>query len=187
MSRAAPRRIDVGASPVLRRWLGANLAFDAEYGDRLSNHLPMALMALQRLGADDARLHAFAQGYAARLRPAPRSAWRPAGEAWVSRLGHRGAWPAYRQLFAQWLLRAGVPGVLEAALPRLLPGCAGAAFHGLIRTAYAVQAGECQELADALAHWACVWQPLPAAPAGATRGEPDPAAVLRRLPRPTGP
>ena len=54
--------------------LDASGQYDAEFdsGDftGLSNHLPMALAALKRLGADDARLAAFASGYSQRLRPA---------------------------------------------------------------------------------------------------------------------
>lgn len=32
------------------------------YGDRLANHLPMALVALDRLGADAATMRRFADG-----------------------------------------------------------------------------------------------------------------------------
>ncbi|MDE2564996.1 MAG: DUF4243 domain-containing protein [Burkholderiales bacterium] len=191
MRGPAQARIDLGASPALRHWLRANAAFDAEYGDRLSNHLPMALMALQRLGADDARLHAYARGYVSRLRPAPPDRGpadeEPVRPRWKALLGRQGTWPAWRRRFARWLQRDGSDAVLHAALPRLLPGCAGAAFHGLIRTAYAVQAGDGQELADALAHWACVWQRLPTARASAGRPTRDPAALLRGLPHTSGP
>jgi Questin oxidase-like len=69
--------------------------------------------------------------------------------------------------------------VLRQALPPLMQGCGGAAFHGLIRTAYAVQAQHHQELADALAHWACAWLDLGAQPEG---GQADAEAVLRQLP-----
>ncbi|MDE2372514.1 MAG: DUF4243 domain-containing protein, partial [Burkholderiales bacterium] len=39
-----------------------------------------------------------------------------------------------------------------------------AAFHGLIRTAHAVESGHRGELASALAQWASRWQPTPAVP-----------------------
>lgn len=205
MKRADSRRIDVGASPTLRSWLDRGAGYDAEYAHGMSNHLPMALMALQRLGATEARLQAFAQTYVARLQPAPAATDWPVGEPWASRLGDRSAWAAYRQLFAQWLQMEDASDVLEAVLPRLMPGCAGAAFHGLIRTAYAVQSAHRQELADALAHWACVYLPVGPEPslqneAGPDRGhernqgrrqdqshERDPAAVLRALPLPGAP
>lgn len=175
------------AELALYRGLAAGAAHDAEYADGLSNHLPMALVALHRLGAGATRLQAFAAGYAQRLRPAPPpQAWVP-GEAWPPRLGERGAWPAYRDLFSTWLDHEDAGAVLAAVLPRLLQGCGGAAFHGLIRTAYAVQARHQQELGDALAYWACCWADLGPLPEQGGAAEADPAAVLRQLPLPARP
>jgi hypothetical protein len=169
--------------------LDAGAAFDAEYGtpplDRLADHRPMALAALARLGAAPARLEAFAAAYETKLRPArPPEPW-PAGDAWAGRLGDAAAWPAYRHLFHAWLVDEGAASVLEQVLPRLCEGAGGAAFHGLIRTAYAVQAGHGREIADALAHWAAVWMPLlpVAVPAEAPAGRSvDPARALAVLP-----
>ena len=165
----------------LTELLDAGVGFDAEYGGGLSNHRPMALLALARLGASDARLTTFAQAYSRRLQPAPPPARWPAGDAWASRLGQRDAWPAYRDLFLHWLLTEDASAVLQQALPRLMQGCGAAAFHGLIRTAYALQSGLGQELADALAYWACRWLDLGAADGAGS--ENDPEAVLRQLQR----
>ncbi len=170
--------------PQLVGLLDRGAAYDAEYGEGLSNHRPMALVALHRLGADDARLAAFAAAYERRLRPAPAAQAWPAGDAWRSRLGVAGAWPVYRDLFAQWLEHEAAGDVLAQVLPVLMAGCGGAAFHGLIRTAYAVQAAHRQELADALAYWACRWLDL--GPLPDEGPETDPAAVLRRVPVPHG-
>jgi hypothetical protein len=144
--------------------------FDPEYRGGLSNHLPMALAALHRLGAGDERLAAFAHGYSKRLDAAPAAEPSLAGNAWTGRLGERAAWPAYRSLFAEWLAREGADGVLPQVLPALMPGCAAAAFHGLIRTAHAMQSGHSRELADALAYWACSHLPLDGRPAATHRG-----------------
>jgi hypothetical protein len=163
----------------LREQLDASRRFDAEYGPSLSNHLPMALSALRRLGADDERLGAFAARYAARLHLAPPAERWPAGEPWRDRLGDPRAWPAYRGLFDEWLDHEGASDVLLQVLPALMQGVGAAAFHGLIRTAYATAAGHSHELADALAYWACRWFALgEPAPDG---DEADPAAVLARL------
>lgn len=135
--------------------LDAGALLDAEYDGGLSNHLPMALHALQRLGAGPQRLASFADTYARRLVPAPPATPWPAGDAWTSRLGEPAAWPAYRTLFRQWLAHEDADAVLAQVLPQLLPGCGAAAFHGLIRTACAVQARHAGELADGLAYWAC--------------------------------
>ena len=167
--------------------LDGGAAFDAEYAAGLSNHRPMALLALARLGATDQRLLAFDRAYSRRLQAAPPpEAW-PPGDPWAGRLGERAAWPAYRDLFHEWLCNDLAGDVLNQALPRLLQGCGGAAFHGLIRTAYAVQAAHRRELADALAYWACRWLDLgaPTASPGAEGAladqATDPETVLRQL------
>jgi hypothetical protein len=163
----------------LRQQLDASAVHDAEYGDNLASHLPMALVALARLGADDARRAAFAGHYAARLHAAPpREPW-PAGDAWQGRLGDPRAWPAYRSLFNEWFDDEGAPAVLPQVLPALLRGVGAAAFHGAIRAAYALAAGHSHELADALAYWACRWFALGAVPRGGQ--EHDPARVLMHL------
>lgn len=133
---------------------------DAEYAAGLSNHLPMALVALASLGAGDARLAAFAERYARRLLPGPAAAEWPGGDAWKSRLGERDAWPAYRALFEEWLLHEDAAVVLSQVLPPLMQGVGAAAFHGPIRTACALRAAHPGELADALAYWSCRWLDL---------------------------
>ena len=143
--------------PTLRHLLKSVLRFDAEYGASLSNHLPMALTALTRLGASDERLHEFAQRYARRLHEAPLIEPWPAGDPWRARFGEPRAWPAYRQLFREWVTVEGGPIVLSQALPALMQGVGAAAFHGPIRAAYALAANHADGLADALAYWACRW------------------------------
>ena len=154
-------------------------AFDAEYAGGLSNHRPMALLALARLGASETRLNDFAQAYSVRLQPAPQDQPWPAGDAWAPRLGQRDAWPAYRDLFLHWLITETAGDVLRQVLPTLMRGCGGAAFHGLIRTAYAVAAAHRRELADALAYWACRWLDLGGDAATARVDEPE--TLLRGL------
>jgi len=169
----------------LQHALDEAAAFDPEYGPGLSNHLPMALLALARLGASPQRLADFSASYRAdkRLRPArTRVPW-PAGDAWAGRFGQRRAWPMYLDLFAQWVGHEGAADVLAQVLPALMPGVGAAAFHGLIRTAAGVQAGHAGEVAQGLAHWAAFHLPLgelPPPPAPRHRIA-DPARVLRRL------
>jgi hypothetical protein len=189
------------ARATLHELLSRGTGFDAEYGPSLSNHRPMALTALHRLGADASRLRAFAATYERRLHPMPPLETWPSGDAWAGRLGDPRAWPAYRHLFAQWLAHEG-SDMLPQVLPRLLQGVGAAAFHGLLRTAYALDAGHAGELADALAYWACRWLDLgPAGTPGTTVATPathatratrasratraaitaDPAAALKAL------
>lgn len=157
--------------------------WDAEYGASLSNHLPMALMALHRLGASQARLDEFTARYTPRLHAAPAPEPWPAGDPWRARFGDVHAWPAYRDFFRQWLAHEGLAEVLQQALPYLVQGCGAAAFHGLIRVAYAFEAVAPEELADGLAYWACRWMDLGAAtprPAQALT-ERQPARLLPAL------
>lgn len=165
----------------LRALLDQGERFAPEYAGGLSNHLPMALVALKSLGADDARLAAFAQAYAVRLQAAPPAQAWPAGVPWSARLGETDAWPAYRALFAQWLHLDGSGALLRQVLPLLMPGFGAAAFHGPIRVAAALRAGHAGELADGLAYWACRHLLLGTLPAQAGRRR-DPLPLLRRLP-----
>ncbi len=168
----------------LRHHLDQSAHFDAEYGHNLASHLPMTLVALWRLGADEAQVTRFVAQYTQRLHPAPAAEAWPSGEAWGSQLGNPRAWPAYRSLFNDWLDDEGGPSVLPQVLPVLLQGVGAAAFHGLIRTAYALAAGHSHALADALAYWACRWVslgPSGVGAEGAGRRQRDPRAVLTRF------
>ncbi len=162
--------------------LDDSLRFDAEYGHNLASHLPMGLTALHRLGADAPRLAAFTADYSRQLHGMPPVEPWPAGDPWQDRLGDPRAWPAYRSLFREWLLHEGPADLLQPVLPVLMRGCGAAAFHGLIRVAHAVDAGHANELADALAYWACRWFTLPDA-AGKARTD-DPAVAVQGLREP---
>jgi hypothetical protein len=168
-------------TPALQRLLDAEAGFAPGFGAGLANHRPMALHALARLGADDARLEAFARHYEPRLAAAaPPQPW-PAGMAWADRLGQPEAWPLYRDLFAQWLYHESPSEMLPQVLPRLMRGAGGAGFHGLIRTAHAAAAGHRAELRDALAAWAACWLPLGQARPDAQPTTDDPEVLLRQL------
>ena len=143
--------------------LAENLRYAPEYGDGLSNHLPMALYALQRLGAPPERLAALFESHAGKL--SPRAAPQAPAAAWQEQFGRPDAFEALAAHFDAAIGREGVQPVVRQALPLLMPGVGAAAFHGLIRTAYALQAGHEREIAAALAYWACRHLPL-AAPAG---------------------
>jgi Questin oxidase-like len=161
--------------------------FDAEYGHNLASHLPMALSALHRLGADAARLATFADGYSHQLHAMPPAEPWPAGDPWQGRLGDPRAWPVYRNLFREWLLHEGPADLLQPVLPVLMRGCGAAAFHGLIRVAHAVEAGHAVEMADALAYWACRWFTLGDARGKARTDAPALAVQGLRLPLPQAP
>lgn len=145
-----------------------------EFDGWLSNHGPMAVDALLRLGhADD--VHRWVVRYERRLEPAPGPRWSIPPDGWRDPLGdpsRLGDWLAF---FARQVREEPWQQLLGRWWPRLLPGAVASSTHGLIRTGHAVRALRGQvttprldELGQALGYWAARWQPLPggAAPSG---------------------
>lgn len=162
---AAP---EAGASvTVLHELLDIAARVGPEYGEGLASHLPMALHALHVLGADEARLRQFLARSLTRFDPPPPD---PVPRPLADWLASRGALAAHGALKAHFLADLATHGrdaVLRQSLPALVTGVGAAAFHGLIRSAHAVEAGHQGELASALAYWACAWKPLPRGDGGA--------------------
>ena len=128
----------------------------------LSNHLPMALIALAGLGARSARLEAFFDQYAMRLDPATANI--PAASQAPARLGDIDSYPQVLVRMRERVARDGRLVVLREELPRLGSGIGAAAFHGMLRTAYGVTAGSDEEVAAGLAYWSSRYLPIEAAP-----------------------
>jgi hypothetical protein len=154
----------------------------------LSNHAPMAVEALARHGhVDD--VHRWLDSYADRLEERPRGIQSISAEEWRDPLGdpvRTGDWLDY---FARELTAQPWRDVLALWWPRLLPGIAAGATHGVIRVGHAVRAvlddetePRVAELAAGLAYWAARWQPLAPAGAGPYRAT-DPRAALDAVPR----
>lgn len=159
--------IDKPASiAALHAALDESLAYPPEYRSGLSSHLPMALHALWALGAAPERMHDFAVRYAERFGAARAPQGGDVLADWRGARGHIEAWADLRATFAAQLAHDGTDATLRRVLPWLWPGAAGVAFHGLIRTAHAVQAGHAGETAAALAYWAARWQAVPAGAPG---------------------
>ena len=156
---------------VLTALLDRAQAFAPEYHDNLSNHLPMALVALNSLGADEARMEAFFAIASAKLEPAPPLT--AACESWTAKRGDLMAFASLRAHFAQAIAARGRDATLRHTLPLLMDGVGAAAFHGLLRSASAVAAKHDDELASGLAHWACWHMPLAPFVAPQTVGDSD--------------
>lgn len=166
-----------------------------EFDGWLSNHGPMAVEAMARHGQTD-RVHPWLDGYMQRLEDFPRGT-SPVGTDWQEALGDPRRIADWTDFFRRET--AGQPWrqVLGIWWPRLLPGVAAGATHGVIRVGHAVRAlladGEdpdhVAELAHGLAYWAARWQPIPGCE---TRAAADPrprpaappaAAALAAVPR----
>ncbi|WP_193161743.1 questin oxidase family protein [Microbulbifer hainanensis] len=147
--------------------------YHVRYGDRLANHLPMVLIALDKMGASHAELqHAFDRSipYLERpqlLPPDPN----------VSILDCRNReelFPSALQYYEKQFRQHGIAECLKNELPPLLPAIATAAFHPLIRTAYGIDAGHLEEIAAGLAYWNLEFRVFPAS----QKQIPEPAADI---------
>src|SRR5262245_28139341 len=157
-----------------------------EFDGWLSNHGPMAVEAMVRHGQGRV-VHRWLDGYVRRLEERPGGTseiddWREAlGDA--RRLGD---WLAH---FDREVRERPWRDVLVTWWPRLLPGIAAGATHGVIRTGHATHTllgGEADgprlaELGQALGYWAARWQavPVPGAPSGTATTDEALAAVPR--------
>src|SRR5215472_4496329 len=160
-----------------------------EWGaDQLTNHGPMAAEVLVRRGRREV-VPAWVDRYIRRLDELPQATGEITDASWAEALGDGcrvGDWTAYftRQLAGQpW------QQVLATWWPRLLPGIAAGATHGVIRTGHVVRTllagpedrATLDELAHALAFWAARSRPVPAS--GAPIGRLDPLEALDAVAR----
>ena len=117
-----------------------NAPYASNYGPpnlQLYTHLPMAVVALEEMGARPGRIESWAEGYV------------KANElqlAGPEELAARGRW--YERITSE-----GRDTVLRSALPKLIEGIGAAAFHAAIRAGYAVDRNNDVELAAALESW----------------------------------
>ena len=154
----------------------------------LSNHAPMAAEALVRHG-HEMMVHRWLDGYADNLTEAPRGIEPIAPAEWRDPLGDPTRTGDWVDFFDRELTGAPWREVLAIWWPRLLPGIAAGATHGVIRVGHAVRSllesetePRVTEMGRGLAYWAARWQPLAAAglgpyPAG------DPRRALDAVPR----
>jgi len=151
----------------------------AEFPYMLSNHAPMAVVALHRLGASDDRLVEWFESYrnANGLVAPPPPVAPIAPETWDDALGDRTRETDYRVFFAAEVRRLGLDGATRRYAPRLVQGVAGSALHPLMRLAYATMTNDPEEAAVALGYWAACYLPLPF-PSQQAPDTDDPAAVL---------
>jgi hypothetical protein len=156
-----------------------------EFDGYLSNHGPMAVEALVRHGYADG-VSAWLDGYTRQLEPAPGLTGRL--DDWHEALGQSRMLGAWLDWFDEELRDQPWGEVLATWWPRLLPGIAAGATHGVIRVGHAVRVlrddGETParigELAQGLGYWAARWQQVPGVVA--PRGHLSPDAALAAVP-----
>jgi hypothetical protein len=170
----------VSVRPATLARIEAAHRFSAFYRGYLANHLPMALIALDAMGADDAALERFESRYvASHLEALAVPAFEIARGDEARHFGDADAFPAWVVYFEKCIRADGVTAVLASAVDHLLASAESGAFHGLIRTAYALESGSPREMAHALAYWSAALEP-PLESVEIT-GSDSPLAVLAAL------
>jgi hypothetical protein len=132
-----------------------------------SNHVPMVVEALGVLGRETAIQPWFDAHHAPGTTPAETRGALAARE-WRDALARPERFLDWQMLFLRELENEDWKRVVGVWAPRLAPGLAGAATHGLIRTGHAARAVAARdsairrrELATGLAYWAVSYQELP--------------------------
>ena len=167
---------------MLAKLLTESEAYDPEYGGGLCNHLPLALTALDQMGATPAQLNDYRRTHVSWLERLPEREAAP-NRTWPFRKADHAAFVDLQADFRQRIAREGREAVLQATLPELAPGISAAAFHGLIRTAMGVTSKHDGEIAAGLAYWAAHWQRLGVALGAPAESAPsaDPLLLLERM------
>ncbi|HWA47280.1 MAG TPA: questin oxidase family protein [Dongiaceae bacterium] len=165
---------------MLAKFLTDAAIYDPEYGGGLCNHLPMALIALDQMGATPSQLNEYQRSHMSWLEKLPANNRAVLPGAWPFRKANHAAYVELRADFQRRIAAQGWEQVLRATLPELAPGLTAAAFHGMIRTAMGVTARHEGEIASGLAYWAAHWQRLGLVEAASPISA-DPVALLGRI------
>lgn len=149
--------------PYTTRLIEAAHGYSPFYRGGFANHLPMALVALDAMDATEDEIASFQRAYEKQLEPL--------------RDHERTRIDVLRESIA----REGAAPLIVRSSKRLAEGVGSAAFHGAIRTGYALESGSDAELAHALAYWELAHEVFPcdASPAGAE----SPLQVLTAISR----
>ncbi len=163
----------------LERAVAWSRQWSAEFPFCLANHLPMVLVALNRMGASDERLESYCHLYHEqnRLVPVPEPIGAITRDNWREFLGQREREADYRGFFAGEVARLGATPAALLYLPELVPGLAASATHALMRMAYATMTDSDEETGVALGYWAATYLSLGAA-RGLTPSTDDPGEIL---------
>lgn len=181
----------MSASAAARRRIEAAHRYGAIYRGGLASHHPMAIAALDAMGASETDLDLFEAHYLPQLEPMPSAVVTIQDGDEAAHLGSPRAFPEWLAYFESAIAREGNDPVLRRWVDRLIPAVAAGAFHGAIRTAFAIESEAQDEAAHGLAYWASAYTtlPQPAQPSGKRSPDEvlaaiaaDPARAGKRLP-----
>lgn len=139
-----------------------------EYGPELTNHLPMAIVALNELGASEQQIQDFTKNHIKQrgLRALKRKSKIVFTEAnYTNFLSQRDYYFAHDRFFTRSINKNGRDETLSRHIDFLMSGVCGATFHGLLRTAYGVASDNDAEISKGLAYWADTYMKITDHPA----------------------
>ncbi len=134
--------------------------YSVEYYKNYTNHLPMAICALQRMGADRNRLMEFCAEYARRLSGRIQSNTVIDQGNWKDKRGQHRFFDAYTRFFRSEEKRLGTRAMVETYMNDLMEGIGSAAFHALIKLAYGIMMEDSEEIIESMAYYAISYLPL---------------------------
>ena len=164
-----------------RRRIEAAHRYGAIYRGGLASHHPMAIWALGAMGANDSDMDRFEAHYLPQLETMPHAVVTIQEGDEAAHLGSPRAFSEWVVYFSSAIERDGAAAVLRRWIDRFTPAVAAGAFHGAIRTAFALESDAKDELAHGLAYWAAAYAILPLAPEPA--GSSSPGEVLAAIAR----
>lgn len=142
----------------------------------------MALVAKAALGAPGEELERFADRYRRRLVQARDPTIRLTRLTWREAIGNFDAYAELADYFIREINEYGVEETLREHLDELAEGVSGAAFHGVIRLAYALDVASPVRVATGLAYLASTAMSLGPLEQGSATSA-DPETLLRELAR----
>lgn len=137
--------------------------YSPDYQGGMTNHLPMAQVALYQLTEDMDSVELFTNYYAHHTKLELVEPTDLVITYIEQSLGQSEAYPAYVQFFDDWVAMAGIEVVLTEALKILSKGLLGRAFHCLIKLAYGLDVNNHDEIIRGLAYFASAYLALPEA------------------------
>ncbi|MCW9015384.1 MAG: questin oxidase family protein, partial [Kangiellaceae bacterium] len=149
----------MSVSPQTIELINADLNVHPLYGNRLANHFPMALVSLDKLGADFERQLKFRADYSNKLELFIREELSLDFD-FNDSLGRSDMFPQYLSYFDRYLKLHSLEETISKHIDKLIPGISASAFHALIRLAFAIESHNYQEVSFALAYWAAEFQYL---------------------------
>jgi hypothetical protein len=175
---------EVLSNDALGQLIDEELDLDATTSNGLTNHLPMALVAKAGLGATRAELERFSSKYRRRLVATGEAERKLTRSTWRNAIGESDAYADLVGYFDREIDEHGTEETVRINLGVLVDGVSGAAFHGVIRLAYALDVASPSRVSRGLAYLASTAMTLGPLDDETARSD-DPEELLGELARDT--